>query len=191
MDKYWLEAEVFKQFENQTKNLITLAQDKDQLWSWRVERILSKHILIRFGLHHGSLRPTWYSLVWPKNKDLSLLDTQRGFIQLVRAEELTLQHNLADILHLFRFYQNGQDKSIKILHHLTDIDEDFIVARPAVVERYAQLVKPPYCSKQGSSQLARFWAVDWLEQSLEEWLLIQTEDDLSIQLLTQEKGFVV
>jgi hypothetical protein len=50
MDQSWPEANVFNQFKQQVKNLIIPARDADQRRAWRVERILSTHILIRFGL---------------------------------------------------------------------------------------------------------------------------------------------
>lgn len=88
MSELWTTIEVFKQIETHIENKFPDLKKDRAKWSWRVERILSNHILIHFDAEMVKLEDR-HLLAWSRDETVWKLDTWEKVQKLIEDEELS------------------------------------------------------------------------------------------------------
>jgi hypothetical protein len=88
MTENWMMTDVFKQIEVYLETEFPVLKQGRAKWSWRVERILSNHILIHFDAEMVKLEDR-YLLVWSRDGTVWKLDSWEKARKLIEDERLS------------------------------------------------------------------------------------------------------
>lgn len=158
-------------------------------WSWRIEKILSDHILIHLS-NKVIIESSPLPVVWSRDKNtIWALNSLDGFIQIVEDEKLNLINNLQDILAIFWFFQT-EKRFLENSSVLQTPTLGIISDKLPLLPKYLKIIGPLVYSDNGEQQQAKFWTIDISSGDLEGWLFIQNEAKFQVQPWIIERHFV-